>query len=132
MARNDADTESQQIVVDAWRRVSADVERLLLQGREIEVRDEQNCGNGYTACILGCQCHSRNPSLSRLRPDTVHFTDPRPITLREASLLQGFPRNYYFDHRVSLEATALIIGNALPPAFVAFHAKEVAKKLLCS
>lgn len=67
-----------------------------------------------------------NPSKGRF----LHPQQNRPITLREASLLQGFPPKYYFDPDISQQATALMIGNALPPAFVAYHAKEVAKKLL--
>lgn len=67
-----------------------------------------------------------NPSKGRF----LHPKQDRPITLREASLLQGFPMKYYFDHQIGMQATALMIGNALPPAFVAFHAKEVAKRLL--
>jgi DNA (cytosine-5)-methyltransferase 1 len=67
-----------------------------------------------------------NPSKGRF----LHPQQDRPITLREAALLQGFPKRYYFDHSIGMQATALMIGNALPPAFVAYHAKEVAKKLL--
>lgn len=67
-----------------------------------------------------------NPSKGRF----LHPQQDRPITLREASILQGFPISYYFDHCIGMQATALMIGNALPPAFVAFHAKEVAKKIL--
>jgi DNA (cytosine-5)-methyltransferase 1 len=66
-----------------------------------------------------------NPSKGRF----LHPSQNRPITLREAALLQGFPKGYYFDHTLSQQAIALMIGNALPPPFVAKHAKVVAKQL---
>jgi DNA (cytosine-5)-methyltransferase 1 len=64
-----------------------------------------------------------NPSKGRF----LHPEQDRPITLREAALLQGFPPKYYFDHRMSQQSVALMIGNALPPPFVAKHARAVAK-----
>lgn len=44
----------------------------------------------------------------------------RSITLREAAMLQGFPRNYRFvkpDEKPSMQAVGRLIGNAVPPAF---------------
>lgn len=61
-------------------------------------------------------CH--NPSKGRF----LHPSRNRTITLREAALLQGFPRNYEFDVRHGKEAIALMIGNALPPPFIKAHA----------
>lgn len=61
-------------------------------------------------------CH--NPSKGRF----LHPSKNRAITLREAAILQGFPRRYRFDVDHGKEAIALMIGNALPPPFIAAHA----------
>jgi DNA (cytosine-5)-methyltransferase 1 len=55
-----------------------------------------------------------NPSKGRF----LHPTEDRAITLREASILQGFPPTYKFDARLGKETLALMIGNALPPPFI--------------
>lgn len=69
-------------------------------------------------------CH--NPSKGRF----LHPSQNRTITLREAALLQGFPPNYQFDVSHGKEAIALMIGNALPPPFIAAHAGSLRKGLL--
>lgn len=68
-------------------------------------------------------CH--NPSKGRF----LHPSKNRAITLREAALLQGFPRNYRFDVQHGKEAIALMIGNALPPPFVSAHARSLKRGL---
>jgi DNA (cytosine-5)-methyltransferase 1 len=68
-------------------------------------------------------CH--NPSKGRF----LHPTHNRTITLREAALLQGFPKDYRFDVSHGKEAIALMIGNALPPPFIAAHAKALRRGL---
>jgi DNA (cytosine-5)-methyltransferase 1 len=55
-----------------------------------------------------------NPSKGRF----LHPTEDRAITLREASILQGFPPTYQFDAKLGKETLALMIGNALPPPFI--------------
>ena len=60
-----------------------------------------------------------NPSKGRF----LHPSEDRNITLREAAVLQGFPRSYRFLTEHGKEAIALMIGNALPPPFIAAHAK---------
>lgn len=69
-------------------------------------------------------CH--NPSKGRF----LHPSYNRTITLREAAILQGLPRGYKFDVRHGKEAIALMIGNALPPPFIAAHAGALKKGLL--
>lgn len=64
-------------------------------------------------------CH--NPSKGRF----LHPSYNRTITLREAALLQGFPQDYRFDVSHGKEAIALMIGNALPPPFIAAHANAL-------
>ena len=56
-----------------------------------------------------------NPSKGRF----LHPTENRAITMREAALLQGFPRSYKFPNAGSKTAVAEMIGNALPPPFIA-------------
>ena len=66
-----------------------------------------------------------NPSKGRF----LHPDEDRAITIREAALLQGFPATYQFDPRVGKEALAAMIGNALPPPFVAVHGRSVCRML---
>ena len=66
-----------------------------------------------------------NPSKGRF----LHPSQNRAITLREAALLQSFPRNYHFSLRGGKEAAALMIGNALPPAFIKKHALAIKASL---
>lgn len=69
-----------------------------------------------------------NPSKGRF----LHPSYNRTITLREAALLQGFPRNYRFDTTHGKEAIALMIGNALPPPFIAAHARLLYQGLVAA
>lgn len=69
-------------------------------------------------------CH--NPSKGRF----LHPSYNRTITLREAAVLQGFPVTYKFDVTHGKEAIALMIGNALPPPFIAAHAGSLRNGLL--
>jgi DNA (cytosine-5)-methyltransferase 1 len=69
-------------------------------------------------------CH--NPSKGRF----LHPSQNRTITLREAAILQGFPRRYRFNVDHGKESIALMIGNALPPPFIAAHAGALRRGLL--
>jgi len=55
-----------------------------------------------------------NPSKGRF----LHPRADRAITLREAALLQTFPRSYRFSLERGRYRAALLIGNALPPEFI--------------
>lgn len=68
-------------------------------------------------------CH--NPSKGRF----LHPEQHRAVTLREAALLQGFPPSYRFRLDRGKLAAALMIGNAVPPAFVEAHAAPIAAAL---
>jgi DNA (cytosine-5)-methyltransferase 1 len=49
-----------------------------------------------------------------------HPEQDRSLTLREAAMLQGFPRSYRFvkaGEKPSMQAVGRLIGNAVPPAF---------------
>jgi DNA (cytosine-5)-methyltransferase 1 len=71
-------------------------------------------------------CH--NPSKGRF----LHPSFNRTITLREAALLQGFPKGYRFDVSHGKEAIGLMIGNALPPPFIAAHAGALRDGILAA
>lgn len=64
-----------------------------------------------------------NPSKGRF----LHPDQNRAVTMREASLLQGFPKGYIFPTVNNKTAIALMIGNALPPPFIMAHAAEIRK-----
>jgi DNA (cytosine-5)-methyltransferase 1 len=66
-----------------------------------------------------------NPSKGRF----LHPEQDRTITMREAALLQGFPLRYKFPTVQHKSAIALMVGNALPPPFIAAHARSVRKAL---
>ena len=66
-----------------------------------------------------------NPSKGRF----LHPTRNRAITLREAALLQSFPKNYFFCLDNGRIAVAEMIGNALPPEFIRRHALKVVEVL---
>lgn len=66
-----------------------------------------------------------NPSKGRF----LHPSEHRAITLREAAILQGFPVDYVFLPEHGKEAIAAMIGNALPPPFIAAHAKAIREVL---
>lgn len=62
-----------------------------------------------------------NPSKGRF----LHPKANRCITLREAALLQGFPRHYKFSLERGKFAAARLIGNALPPPFIRRHSLTI-------
>lgn len=68
--------------------------------------------------------HARNPASGRF----VHPEQDRGLTIREAALLQGFPRDYWFAG--SLDEAFRQIGNAVPPAFSTYLAGHVLGELL--
>jgi DNA (cytosine-5)-methyltransferase 1 len=62
-----------------------------------------------------------NPSKGRF----LHPRANRAITLREAALLQSFPKSYFFSLERGKFAVAEMIGNALPPEFIRRHARKI-------
>jgi DNA (cytosine-5)-methyltransferase 1 len=60
-----------------------------------------------------------NPSRGRF----LHPRQNRAITIREAALLQTFPKNYVVSLRGGKYGAARLIGNALPPEFIRRHAR---------
>lgn len=59
----------------------------------------------------------------------LHPEENRGITLREAALLQTFPVDYKFSFGSGKSGVAMMIGNALPPTFIEFHANSLLKHL---
>jgi DNA (cytosine-5)-methyltransferase 1 len=62
-----------------------------------------------------------NPSKGRF----LHPRANRAITLREAAMLQSFPKRYFFSLEKGTFAVAALIGNALPPEFIRRHARKI-------
>lgn len=67
-----------------------------------------------------------NPSKGRF----LHPSANRVISMREAALLQSFPRSYRFTLSAGKQAIALMIGNALPPEFIRRHAGQIREALI--
>lgn len=67
--------------------------------------------------------YARNPASGRY----THPEQDRGLTVREAALLQGFPRDYWFEG--SLDERFRQIGNAVPPIFGAVVAMHVLGEL---
>jgi DNA (cytosine-5)-methyltransferase 1 len=66
-----------------------------------------------------------NPSKGRF----LHPLEDRTITIREAALLQSFPKNYYISMENGKSHAALMVGNALPPEFIRRQAEHIKKHL---
>ena len=66
-----------------------------------------------------------NPSKGRF----LHPEQDRAITLREASILQGFPVSYEFDLSNGRYPAAQMIGNAFPPEFAEHHARSLRRQI---
>ena len=67
-----------------------------------------------------------NPSKGRfLHPDA-----DRCITMREAALLQSFPRSFTVAKGTTKTQAARMLGNALPPEFIRRHALEVRRAIV--
>jgi DNA (cytosine-5)-methyltransferase 1 len=64
-----------------------------------------------------------NPSKGRF----LHPEEDRAVTLREAALLQSFPKYYWFSLKRGRYAAAQMIGNAFPPLVVEHHARELVR-----
>jgi DNA (cytosine-5)-methyltransferase 1 len=53
----------------------------------------------------------------------------RAISPREAALLQTFPQNYVFYPQDSLDFTARLIGNAVPPMLASYFGRYLREHL---
>ncbi len=59
----------------------------------------------------------------------LHPEEDRPVTLRDAMLLQGFPASYKFDLSKGRGPTAGLIGNAFPPKFAEHHERSLRRQI---
>lgn len=66
-----------------------------------------------------------NPSKGRFLHPRAH----RTITVREAALLQSFPRRYRFPMDAGKYPVAEMIGNAIPPEFIRRQARRIVQHL---
>ena len=66
-----------------------------------------------------------NPSKGRFLHPRAH----RAITVREAALLQTFPRRYWFPMDAGKYPVAEMIGNAIPPEFIRRQARRIVRHL---
>ena len=69
-----------------------------------------------------------NPSKGRF----LHPRQNRAISMREAALLQSFPKYYKFPVDRGLTHVARLIGDALPPKFAELQGKHVLRHLMDS
>lgn len=67
-----------------------------------------------------------NPSKGRF----LHPSQDRPITLREAALLQTFPKSYWISLSQGKYKAAALIGNAFPPEFARRQAVAIKRVLI--
>jgi DNA (cytosine-5)-methyltransferase 1 len=107
--------------------------RDLDENRQLNCHKKKNIGfrdvygrlrwDDYSSTITG---GCLNPSKGRF----LHPEQNRCISAREAALLQSFPRNYKFPVNISHADIALMIGNALPPKFSYYQARNIKKHLI--
>jgi DNA (cytosine-5)-methyltransferase 1 len=91
--------------------------------------------NGFGDIYGRMKWHAPAPTITGgcINPSKGRFLHPcqnRAITLREAALLQGFPRKYKFDLSRGRYPVAQLIGNAFPPMFAEIHARTIKRWLI--
>lgn len=80
---------------------------------------------GWDGVAPTITCGCVNPSKGRF----LHPEQNRAITLREAALLQTFPKKHRFPLDCGKFPTAELIGNAIPPKLVAAQGRAIKKHL---
>jgi DNA (cytosine-5)-methyltransferase 1 len=71
------------------------------------------------------KCHS----ISNGRFGHYDVKQVRGISLREAAILQSFPKDYVFHPRDQIEPIARMIGNAVPPKLACFYSRYLANSV---
>lgn len=104
---------------DQWKRYQLDCHKNFDGFKDIYGRMKWN----EVAPTITTGCF--NPSKGRF----LHPRNHRAVTLREAALLQTFPRSYHFSLENGRIAVAEMIGNALPPEFIRRHALQIIRTL---
>jgi len=120
-------------VKELIRKIPHDGGSLLQAGKKYQLQCHVRC-NGFKdvygrlawdevapTITSGCT----NPSKGRF----IHPEENRALTLREAALIQTFPREYSFSLCGGKQGVARLIGNALPPGMILEQARLVAEAL---
>jgi DNA (cytosine-5)-methyltransferase 1 len=101
--------------------------------RKFQLRCHQSC-TGFKDVYGRMKWTAVSPTITGgcVNPSKGRFLHPErngAITLREAALLQSFPKSYYFSLAGGKHACAVMIGNALPPEFIRRHAAALSRCL---
>jgi DNA (cytosine-5)-methyltransferase 1 len=103
------------------------------EARQLACHKKENIGFNDVYGRLRWDDYSTTITGGCLNPSKGRFLHPRQnrcISAREAMLLQSFPKKYKLPKGISRTNIALMIGNALPPKFSYYQAKEIKKHLL--
>ena len=103
----------------------------------LPIKDQLRCHQGFDGFkdIYGRMAwHEPAPTITGgcINPSKGRYLHPeenRAITLREAALLQSFPRSYKFEMSRGRYPVAQLIGNAFPPKFAEHHARSIYRHL---
>lgn len=101
--------------------------------RQLACHTKKNIGFNDVYGRLRWDDHSSTITGGCLNPSKGRFLHPeqnRCISAREAMLLQSFPKTYQIPTDIPKTKIALMIGNALPPKFSYYQAKNIRKHLL--
>jgi len=101
--------------------------------RQLKCHKKENIGFNDVYGRLRWDDYSSTITGGCLNPSKGRFLHPRHnrcISAREAALLQSFPETYLFPTDISMANLALMIGNALPPKFSYYQAKNIKKHLM--
>lgn len=96
---------------------------------------QRSTGSSFRAFYGRMEWDKPSPTITTqfFNPGTGRFGHPeqdRTITLREAAMLQGFPRHYRFlpaEAKTMQKIVGRLIGNAVPPAFGRAVGRELIK-----
>jgi DNA (cytosine-5)-methyltransferase 1 len=100
--------------------------------RQLKCHRKENVGFNDVYGRLRWDDYSTTITGGCLNPSKGRFLHPeqnRCISAREASMLQSFPKNYKFPIDAPKTKIALLIGNALPPAFSKIQAVNIKNHL---
>jgi len=98
------------------------------KARQLNCHKKENIGFNDVYGRLRWDDYSTTITGGCLNPSKGRFLHPRQnrcISAREAMLLQSFPKSYKLPTDISKTNIALMIGNALPPKFSYYQAKNI-------
>lgn len=117
-------------VMKIIRRIPKDGGSRRSLGYAMQLPCHQRCDGGFKDVYGRMRWDDVSPTITGgcSSPSKGRFLHPeqnRAITLREAALLQSFPKNYRFSLKRGRGAISTMIGNALPPEFIKQHANSI-------